>query len=119
MNMNIKGSRRLNVEAPNVNANIKGRRVLPNMQINSPNIDIPSGNIKVPNVEVPHLPNVNIKDKNIKLEGKMPNVKTDLNIDELKGDLICSGIIGGKKNIKTPKIDGGLNIDGKLKGILN
>ena len=116
MNMNIKGSRRLNVEAPNVNANIKGRRVLPNMQINSPNIDIPSGNIKGPNVEVPHLPNVNIKDKNIKLEGKMPNVKADLNIDELKGDLICSGIIGGKKNIKTPKIDGGLNIDGKLKG---
>ena len=45
----------------------------------------------------------------------MPNVKTDLNIDELKGDLICSGIIGGKKNIKTPKIEGGLNIDGKLK----
>ena len=114
MDMNIKGSRRLYIEAPNINANIKGSRVLPNMQIKSPNIDKPSRNlnIKGPNVEVP---NVNIKDKNIKLKGKMQNVKADLNINEPKGDLIYSGIIGGKKNIKTPKINGDIKLDGKLK----
>ena len=115
MDMNIKGSRRLNIEAPNVNANLKGSRVLPNMDINSPNINKPSGNINIkgPNVEVP---DVNIKGKNIKLDGKMPNVKADLNINEPKGDLIFSGIIGGKKNIKTPKINGDLKFDGKIKG---
>ena len=116
--MNVKGSRRLDFEAPNLNGNIKGSRVLYNAQINSPNIEKPSGdiNIKGPNVEVPNLPNANINDANIKIDGKLPNIKSDLNIKKPEGDLIFSGIILGKKKIDVPKVKGDLKIDGKLNG---
>ena len=88
MDMNIKGSRRLDFKAPNLNENIKGSRVLYNTQINKDykiSYNKPELKFNTQNTEL------NSGNKNIKLE--KPELKT-----KVEGELIYSGIIKGKKD---------------------
>ena len=87
MDMNIKGSRRLDFKGPNINDNIKGSRVLYNSEINNDykiSYNKPEIKLNSPKIEL------NSGNKNIKLE--KPELKT-----KAEGELIYSGLIPGKK----------------------
>ena len=88
IDMNIKGSRRLDFKAQNLNGNIKGSRVLYNAEINNDyklSKNIPEIKVKSPKIEL------NPGNKNIKLD------KPEIKIKD-EGELIVSGIIPGNKD---------------------
>ena len=104
-NINIKE----NLPSGEINIDSK----IPNLEVNSPKIDLPSGDMNIKT----DIPDVNIKGNIENKDIKIPNIDASIKQPELKG--IKANLNMPNVDINKPEIDanGNFNLEGEIKGI--